>query len=490
MANKVSFIIDLQDKFSRTAKAVNRQIKGLSRNSAKAARIIKTKLASSFKNLKRIAVGTFVAIAASSVLAFKSIITKGSDFQSSIADLSAITGAAGVNLSKLTDETFRLAKASATAQKTVANAFTQIASSKSELLKDPKALSVVTEQVLLLANASGISVPDAVRASVGALNQFNKSATDAARFVNVIAAGAKVGASLVGETAEALKNFGSVASQFNLSFEEVNSLIQVLAKNEVKAAEAGTALRGTLSRLEKFMDGRLAPSKIGIIKSLEGIEKLGLSNVQIMEAFGDENLRTILILRQNIPLFRQWTKELTGTNIAQQQADIRLAAFRAKARRLGVTINESMIKIFQRLEPMLIRQIELMDKWFGSISTEEITSLSDKLILLLDILLLIPKAILSVVRGFNKIKDFISEDAQLTSELLGKLSFPSRKLIFEGPGSVPARLESAQKVINKTIIEGQIVVTSTEGSKIESTKMKTKGNNLNVGMNMVADNPT
>jgi len=481
VANKVSFIIDLKDKFSRAAKNVAKQIKVIDKGAKKASRTIVNKLAPAFKKLKKVAIGTFIGIAVSSAVAFRKMILSGATFQDSIADLSSITGAAGKDLAKLRDETFRLAKASSIAQVEVAGAFTQIASAKSELLKDPKSLSVVTEQVLLLANAAGIAVPDAVRASVGALNQFNKGADQAARFVNVIAAGAKVGASLVGETAEALKNVGAVAAQFNLSFEETNALIQVLAKNEIKAGEAGTGLRGTLIKLEKTMKGRIAPSKIGIIKSLEIIKKLGLSNTQIVEEFGEESLKTILILRKNVPLIKQWTKALTGTNVAQEQAVIRLGTFNAKMRGLGISINESMIKTFDRLEPILVKQTKSLTAWFDSITTEDIKILSDALSALLGILTLVIKSLAFFgklpVRGIRLFTDGEEERINRGRSFLG------------GPLPVSAAERSAaaavQGPVQKARVDGEIVVSAAEGTKIESTKLRTRASNLDFGLNMV-----
>ena len=290
MANTVSFIIQLQDRFNRVAAKVDKSMTRLGKNAAR----VKKKIASlgkSFRALGGQAKNALALIA--TAFGAREFIRVGSGFQDAIADLQSITGTAGVELDFLSDASLRLAKSSKTAQDEVALAFTQIASAKSELLKDPQGLINVTEQVLLLANAAGIDVPSAVKASVGSLNQFNKGADDAARFVNVIAAGSKVGASLVGETAEALKNVGAVASQFNLSFEETNSLIQVLAKNEIKGAEAGTGLRQVLVKLEGFMDGKFAPSVIGIEKSFEAVRDMNLSNIEVTEDFGEEALKSI-----------------------------------------------------------------------------------------------------------------------------------------------------------------------------------------------------
>ncbi len=400
MANKVSYLIQLQDRFSRTAKTISRRMKGIDKDADKAARTINKKLSGSFKNLGKIAKNALGAVVGA--FAIREFINRGAAFQDAIADLSAITGEAGEQLKFLSDESLRLAKSAAIAQVDVANAFTAIASAKSELLKDPKGLSIVTEQALLLANAAGISVPDAVRASVGALNQFGKGAEQAARFVNVIAAGAKVGASQVAETAEALKNAGTVAAQFGLTFEQTNAIIQVFAKSELKGAEAGTALRGTLSKLEKIAGGKLAPSKLGIIKSLEIIKKLGLSNTQIIKEFGEENLRSILILRQNVPLIKQWTKELTGTNIAQEQAEKRLSTFNTKLRRLGISLNDKIIKTFIRLEPVLTKQVGRLGAFFDTIDASQIDALGDSLATVVEILGILGTAIklpLSLLKG-------------------------------------------------------------------------------------------
>jgi len=539
MANKVSFIIQLQDKFSRAAKSVNKQIKNIGKSSIKTSKIIKNKLGESFKKLKVVALGAMAAIGITTVVAFKKMISVGSDFQDSIADLSSITGTTGLALSKLTDETFRLAKASAISQSEVAGAFTQIASAKSELLKDPKGLSVVTEQVLLLANAAGISVPDAVRASVGALNQFNRGSEDAARFVNVIAAGAKVGSSLVGETAEALKNAGAVASQFNVSFEETNALIQVLAKNELKGAEAGTALKTVFIQLEGLMGGALAPSKIGIIQSLELVKELGLSNTEITKEFGREALTSILILRKNIPLIKQWTGELTGTNVAQEQANVRLATFNARVRILGIAIEEKMIKVFLKLEPILSKQVNSLRRWFDGIKTENIDALVTSLKVLLKILSLIGKAIsaslktfdflaggvgaiiagavlstdpksitkqVKNVRGFKQSKTISQTEVlerlnrapqpEITSRF-GRLNRAPQTEVLDRFGglntaqqpdnkTVTTSLNAAQQPDNKSTIAGEIVVRATQGTTVESTKLKTDSKDLNMGINMIA----
>lgn len=498
MPNKASYIIQLKNQFSRGAKKIRAQMKGLGKDSDKAAKANK-RLAKSFKGLKNTAKNALGGIAVA--FGVREFIRRGAAFQDAIADLSSITGSAGKDLQFLTDESLRLAKASSIAQVDVARAFTQIASAKSELLKDPKGLSVVTEQALLLANAAGIEVPEAVRASVGALNQFNQGADQAARFVNVLAAGAKVGASQVGETAEALKNAGTVAALFKLTFEETNAILQVFAKNELKAAEAGTALRGTLSKLEKFAGGKLAPSKLGIIRSLEIIEKLGLTNTQVIKEFGEENLRSILILRQNIPLIKQWTQELTGTNIAQEQASKRLATFNAKMRRLGVSLNDKIIKVFLRLEPVLNKQIERMGKFFDTIQPDQVDALADSLVGAAEAIVTIGQGLGLIAKAFKSVGEGIGQGVArfetkglvlglVESAILARASLPStfgldpsgglqKAEAGARGGTTPANLQRSQTDVNVNLNAPEKAV----GSVKTTTSGKTPG--LNVGVNLV-----
>jgi len=396
----------------KQTKKVSTGFKNASRSSKKAAAGINKSSFSFSGAAKRFAV--IAAVVGSIGVAFSKVISRGRKFETAIADLSAITGASGSDLQNYSNEAIRLAKSSIISSDQVANAIKQIASAKSELLKDPRGLIRVTEQALLLANASGIDIPDAVRASVGSLNQFGQGADQAARFVNVLAAGAKVGASEIGNTAEALKNAGSVAAQFNISFEKTNALIQVLAKNEIKGAEAGTALRSTLSKLEGFMGGKFAPSKIGIIKSLAAIEKLGLSNTQIIKKFGNENLRTILILKKNVPLLKKWAKEITGTNSAQEQANKRLKTGGKLSAKLGIVINTKLIAAYASISSVIDRLTQTTIRLFDSLSPEAINILISPLKLLLVII----SALLDVLMGvFTIFKGIVQTVAQFTAAM-------------------------------------------------------------------------
>ena len=386
MANKtfvVQYLIKARDQFSSQANKVAHALKKVEKNTNKANKANSRLNKAFIGGMKRMAAAAvaFGGVALSA-FGFSKLLTVGQRFQDSMLELSAITGATGDQFDAYSKQVMRMAKATKTSQDQVALAFTQVASGKSELLKTKGALAEVTEQAILLSNAAGISIPEAVRASVGALNQFGAGADQANRFVNVIAAGSKVGSSMVFETAEALKNVGKVSESFGTSFELTNSLLQVLAKSELKGAEAGTKLRGVFIRLiqaEKLIGVNLSPNIHGMVGSLEKLNSLGLNSAGMIKLFGAENLTAGQILMENTKLIARWERELTGTNVAQEQAALRLSSFTAKIRGLSVAIDEKLIAAFLRLEPTFTKYAEKFGNFLDTMDDNDIDRFVDNI---------------------------------------------------------------------------------------------------------------
>jgi hypothetical protein len=481
MANKVSFIIQLKDKFSNIAGKINKNFDKVDRKAKKAGkqvdtfgRKVKKNTKSAGANVKGLG-GTFgsltkrvgaLALAYATLETAMAFFTVGTSFQDAMAELSAITGAKGADLKALGVDARLFSKEFGISADIVAKGFTQIASSKSELLKTPGAVAAVARESLTLAKAAGITLPDAIRASVGALNQFNKGADQAARFVNVIAAGAKVGASQVGETAEALKNAGTVAALFGLTFEETNAILQVFAKNELKGAEAGTGLRSTLSKMEEKM-GKFAPSVIGITASLEKLKEAELSNTQIIKTFGNENLRSILILQENIPLLKQWTKELTGTNTANDQASTRMATLTGKWERFKEVVSDMSIELFDKLAPAFSHVLDVVS--FAMIGVFEAFKLVGGGIGLL-ISAVSNLSLSGLGTGLAKLYDTYTTKTGAAFDAIG------------GPAPVAAPT-TPSKAANGTL-NGLITVAAEKGTQIKNAALQTAGQGLNIGVNL------
>lgn len=222
-----------------------------------------------------------------------------------------------------------------------------MASAKPELLQTAGGLTAATKSALTLAQAAGSTLPDATRTLALSLNQFGAGAQEADRYINVLAAGAKFGASEIADTAAAIKNGGVAAAQAGVGFETLNAAIQVLAEREIKGGEAGTALRNVILSLEKGTDKTLKPSVVGLSGALENLSKKNLSTAQAVKLFGVENINAASVLVDNRSKLDALTRALTGTQTAHEQAAIRVNNLNGDIMGLTSAFEGMIIKIGQ-----------------------------------------------------------------------------------------------------------------------------------------------
>ncbi len=369
MANQVSFVIVMKDAFVKVSKRIVTATVTMRKKFSTLGKGLGM-LTRKFGGLVTAALGFF---------SLKKFFSVGMKFQDSIADLAAITGAAGKNLQFLQTESLRLAKVSIVSASETANAFKLVASAKAELLEDPKALSNVTEQVLLLSNAAGTSLADSATIVTESLNQFGVSADQANRFVNVLAAGSKFGASEVDQTGAALVRAGVGAKLANVSFEQTNAVLQVLAKRGIKGERAGTALKTVFLRLESMSNKRFKPSIVGLDQAMENLSKRNLSTAKLTKLFGMQGVavgETMISARKEVA---EMAAKITGTGIASQQASIRMATFSKRIESIGIAINEKLIAVFQRLENSRVFSKIAADftNWLDTIEASDLDKFSD-----------------------------------------------------------------------------------------------------------------
>ncbi|MGV4179598.1 phage tail tape measure protein [Citrobacter braakii] len=257
-------------------------------------------------------------------LSLGAIITTTREYGQALSDLSAITGATGTQLKTLDEAAQEMGRSTEYSATQAVEALKLMASAKPELLQTADGLTAATKSALTLAQAAGSTLPDATRTLALSLNQFGAGAQEADRYINVLAAGAKFGASEIVDTAAAIKNGGVAAAQAGVGFETLNAAIQVLAEREIKGGEAGTALRNVILALEKGTDKTLKPSVVGLSGALDNLSKKNLSTAQAVKLFGVENINAASVLVDNRSKLDALTQSLTGTQTAHEQAAIRV----------------------------------------------------------------------------------------------------------------------------------------------------------------------
>lgn len=490
----VSYRFLAKDSFSGVSKKIQTNNKKLGKSFKKLDGNIK-KSSSVFKGTSKSFVMGFksMAIAAVGFFGIREFISTGSDFQTAMADMSSITGATGKDLKFFRDETLRLAKASATMAPEVANAFKLVASAKSDLLKDPKGLSKVTEQVLLLKNAAGIDLSQAANVVMESLNQFGAGAEQAAEFVNILAAGSKVGASEVGQTGAAIVKAGVAAGLAKLSFVELNASIQVLAQQGIKGELAGTQLKTSLLKLETTGIKKIMPSVVGLNSALDNLASMNLNAAQLSKLFGLEAIAAGQKLIENRATVKEWTTAMSGTAIAQEQATTNLSTFSAKMRKMGITFRDVFIKTFLRLEPLLSKLATQFTQFIGSIDEKKINAFADGLVKVATALgdiagwiskLSLPDWLTSNMSSENALgkkhgsflRSLFGDDSSSTSAKdLSSLSADLLKGVLS-PGA-PLGGSNSTTDINMNI--------NAPAGVVQSIQSRTQGRAANVGFNMV-----
>lgn len=279
--------------------------------------------------------------------------------ESSQAELKALTGLDDSSIQWLTEQAEKLSTTMdesglriRQSSDEILQAYMLIGSKKPELLKDKEALNAVTIEAMRLAAAAKIDLKDAVTATTVSLNMYGESADQAARYVNVLAAGSKEGAADVSAQAASIKNAGVAASGAGVSIEQLQGTIQMLAEKGLEAEPAGTALRKFFLVLQTGPD-ETNPKVVGLQTALENLNKKSLSAAQIQTMFGEEAYSAATILIDNADKVRQYTEAVTDTSIAMEQAAINSDTNEAKMAQYRNSIKEAGIELMERLNPSL-----------------------------------------------------------------------------------------------------------------------------------------
>lgn len=240
-------------------------------------------------------------------------------------------------------------------------AYMLIGSKKPELLGNKEALNAVTVEAMRLAAAAKIDLKDAVTATTISLNMYGESADQAAKYVNVLAAGSKVGAASVSAQAATIKNAGVAAASAGVSIEQLQGTIQTLAEKGVEAEVAGTALRKFFLVLQTGPD-ETNPKVVGLQTALENLNKKGMTAGDIQKMFGEEAYTAASILIQNVDAVDRYTQAVTNTNIAVEQAAINSDTNRAKLEQQKNALKEAGNELIERLNPSLMTLTSLTNK--------------------------------------------------------------------------------------------------------------------------------
>lgn len=221
----------------------------------------------------------------------------GSDFESQMSRVKAISGATGEEFEQLKEQAMQLGADTSFSASQAAEGMENLAAAgftTSEIMSAMPGL-------LNLAAASGEDLASSSDIAASTLRGFGLAASDAAHVADVLAANANRTNSSVADTGEAMKYVAPLARAAGLSLEETAAAIGIMANAGIQGSQAGTSLRGALSRLSKPTDDMTtAMDELGIsfydsngkMKSLT--EQVGMLR-QATEGMTDEQKNNYLV---------------------------------------------------------------------------------------------------------------------------------------------------------------------------------------------------
>ena len=169
----------------------------------------------------------------------------GSDFEASMSNVAAISGATGGDLDKLTAKAQEMGAKTKFSASESADAFSYMAMAG---WKTEDMLGGI-EGIMNLAAASGEDLATTSDIVTDALTAFGMSADDSAHFADILAAAssnANTNVSMMGET---FKYCAPIAGALGFSAEDTAQAIGLMANAGIKGSQAGTALRTIMNNL-------------------------------------------------------------------------------------------------------------------------------------------------------------------------------------------------------------------------------------------------
>lgn len=241
------------------------------------------------------------------------VLSLGNDFEAQMSRVKAISGATGDELEQLNDLALQLGADTSFSASEAASGMENLASAGFTVNEIMGAMPGLLD----LAASSGADLATASEIAANTIRGFGLEADEAAHVADVFAEAAARTNAQTEDMGEAMKYIAPVANAMGQSLEQTAAAIGIMSDAGIKGGQAGTSLRGALSRLAKPTDVMYDKmeelglsfydtednmlSLVGIVEQLE--DKMGgltqeQRNNALVTLFGQESLSGMLALME------------------------------------------------------------------------------------------------------------------------------------------------------------------------------------------------
>ena len=309
----------------------------------------------------------------------------GNTFEAQMSRVQGISGATGDELEKLKDQAIELGAATSFSATEAAQGMENLASAGFTTNEIMEAMPGLLD----LAASSGADLATASEIAASAVRGFGLEASDTAHVADVFAEAAARTNAQTEDMGEAMKYIAPVANAMGQSLEMTAAAIGIMSDAGIKGSQAGTSLRGALSRLAKPTDvmqekmdqlglsfydaqGNMLPLT-GIVEQLE-TKMAGLTQEQrnnaLVTLFGQESLSGMLALMQrgSGELAEMTTQFENVDGSAASMADTMLNNTSGAIEELSGSVETLMIKIQQVMAPTVQQIVQNLTEFVNSLS--------------------------------------------------------------------------------------------------------------------------
>jgi TP901 family phage tail tape measure protein len=228
--------------------------------------------------------------------------------------------------------------------------------------------------VLSMAAAGELGLGEAADYTINILSQFGKTAEEAAALSDQLALTDMRATTNIREIAEAMKYWGPTASAMNVTLEESNAIIGILANSGLKGSMATRALSTSLVGLAKptkesadamsrlglnFFDNK--GNFIGVANTIGVLEKRlsGMSQKEQQAAlasiFNKESIQELnILMRAGSDEIRSWTAAMEGAQgSAERMARTKMDNLSGDWRNLKAQAADTAIGLYEAMSPTL-----------------------------------------------------------------------------------------------------------------------------------------
>lgn len=303
------------------------------------------------KNVKRVGAGLTAGVTAPLMALGASSFNVAADFEASMAQVAAVSGATASEFKALESEALRLGSSTKFTASEVSGLqleFAKLGFSSDEINK-------VTASTLALAQASGSDLATSAEVAGSTLRAFGLDASETQRVTDVMASSFSSSALDMGTFADSMKYVGPVANAAGLSIEQTTGLLGTLANAGIKGSAAGTSLRRIISEL-----GSTGGDVAGAIQKLAA-EGLNLADAK--DEVGRSAQSALLVLSKNT----KGTAELTdkfknAKGAAGDMAAIMDATSRGGLAKMQSAIEGAQISIGKALAPTIMKLVGFVER--------------------------------------------------------------------------------------------------------------------------------